>query len=191
MSDDSEAEWDTNRERITYEQGREVLRAQKEDIDDIDDKALRTVRVTALLLGVGATGVRVIGISDINNTLAVCSLGGFLLSLVFGVIVYDESNEAIGPSSKYIGRLSAYEVPEPWEKDFFNLLQTWVTDNQKIVERNADLLRACEVFFVIGVTLGAASLLNLSWAELSLITIGLIIVSVLTLLTIRHRGENR
>ncbi|MBX0324744.1 hypothetical protein EGH21_17095 [Halomicroarcula sp. F13] len=187
MSNDAETGWDSNREGITYEQGQEVLRAQKEDIDDIDDKALRTVRVTALLLGVGATGVRVISISDINNYLAVASLSTFLLSLFFGVVVYDESNEVIGPTSNYLGRMSRYEVDEPWEKDFFHQLEGWIEDNQEIVEKNAYLLRACEIFFVTGLALGAAALLNLETGELLVILILLIVATVVTLLAIGAR----
>jgi exosome complex RNA-binding protein Rrp42 (RNase PH superfamily) len=61
MPDFEEPKWRNNRERITYEEGRHVLEAQKSDIDDIDDKALRTVRITALLLGVGATGLASLG----------------------------------------------------------------------------------------------------------------------------------
>jgi hypothetical protein len=187
MSNDAETGWDSNREEITYEQGQEVLRAQKEDIDDIDDKALRTVRVTALLLGVGATGVRVISISDINNYLAVASLSTFLLSLFFGVVVYDESNEVIGPTSNYLGRMSRYEVDEPWEKDLFHQLEGWIEDNQEIVEKNAYLLRACEIFFVTGLALGAAALLNLETGELLVILILLIVATVVTLLAIGAR----
>jgi hypothetical protein len=70
MTDGEEPEWRNNRERITYEEGRHVLEAQKSDIDDIDDEALRTVRITAVLLGVGATGVRVIGTSSVNKIVA-------------------------------------------------------------------------------------------------------------------------
>ena len=95
-------EWSSLRERTIYEESKDVMEAQKRDIDDLDDKALRTVRITAILLAVGATGIEVIGIDVINEDVALFSLASFLISLVFGVLTYNESDEVIGPTADYI-----------------------------------------------------------------------------------------
>lgn len=189
MTDDEEPEWRNNRERITYEEGRHVLEAQKSDIDDIDDKALRTVRITALLLGVGATGVRVIGTSNINGDIAAVSLSSFLLSLIFGVIVYNESNEVIGPKASYLGRLRRNDMSAPWEEDLLVQFEGWIGDNQTIVEFNGYLLIACQLFFVLGVSLGAASLLALELTELLILAVGLLLVIILALAVIRAQVQ--
>ena len=191
MSAGDEPQWRTNRERITYEEGRKVLEAQKADIDDIDDKALRPVRVTALLLGVGATGVRVIGLSGINTTVAVGSLASFPLSLCFGVLVYDESNEVIGPKASYIGRLRRNDMAAPWEDELLVQFEGWVQDNQRIVEFNAYLLRACEAFFVLGIALGTASLLGLGGMEITVLAIFMAVILAITLLGIQSRVDER
>jgi hypothetical protein len=185
MTDGEEPEWRNNRERITYEEGRHVLEAQKSDIDDIDDEALRTVRITAVLLGVGATGVRVIGTSSVNKIVAAMSLFSFLLSLIFGVIVYNESNEVIGPKASYLGRLRRNEMSAPWEDDLLVQFEGWISNNQTIVEFNGYLLIACQFFFVLGVSLGAASLLALGSMEIGLLAVGLLFVLILTLVVIR------
>jgi hypothetical protein len=138
MTDGEEPEWRNNRERITYEEGRHVLEAQKSDIDDIDDEALRTVRITAVLLGVGATGVRVIGTSSVNKIVAAMSLFSFLLSLIFGVIVYNESNEVIGPKASYLGRLRRNEMSAPWGDDL--LVQFEGVDKQQLNYRRIQRL---------------------------------------------------
>lgn len=179
-----EPQWRNNRERITYEEGRHVLEAQKSDIDDIDDKALRTVRITALLLGVGATGARVIGTSNINKNVAAVSLFSFLLSLIFGVVVYNESNEVIGPQASYLGRLRRDDMSAPWEEDLLVQFEGWISDNQTIVEFNGYLLIACQLFFVLGVALGAASLLALGLTEIGVLIAGLLFVIVVTLAVI-------
>lgn len=190
MSDSEGHEWPTNRERISYEEGRHVLEAQKSDIDDMDDKALRTVRVTALLLGVGATGVRVIGIPSIDGTIAGSSLASFLLSLLFGVTVYNESNELIGPKADYLGRLRRNDLSAPWEQDLLVQFEGWIADNQTIVERNGYLLIACQLFFVLGVLFGTAGLLGFGPAETVLFGSFLLTVLLVTVVLIETRVEN-
>lgn len=184
MSGDEETEWRNNREQITYQEGRHVLEAQKSDIDDIDDKALRTVRVTALLLGVGATGVRVIGASNINESVAVLGISSFLLSLIFGVLVYNESNEVIGPKSSYLSRLRRNDMSAPWEEDLLVQFEGWIDDNQTIVEFNGHLLVACQLFFVLGVAFGIAALLNLEAIQILLLVLGLLFVILVTLIVV-------
>lgn len=61
-SGDSEPEpWPTARESLTYQEARNVLDAQRETLADIDDKALRTVRLTAVLLGLFVAAGRLAG----------------------------------------------------------------------------------------------------------------------------------
>ncbi|WP_420182123.1 hypothetical protein ACNO8S_14040 [Haloarcula sp. KBTZ06] len=185
MSDNDDIEWRNNRERITYEEGRSVLEAQKSDIDDIDDKALRTVRITAILLGVGATGTRVIKVSNINKSIATVSLISFLLSLIFGVIVYNESNEVIGPKSSYLARLRQNNMSAPWEQDLLVQFEGWIDDNQTIVEFNGYLLIACQLFFILGVAFGTSSLLALGWIEFLILITAVLTVIIVTLGVIR------
>lgn len=166
---DDDSEWRTTRERVTYEEGRRVLEAQKSDIDDMDDKALRTVRITALLLGVGATGVRVIGVSNVDSVLASLSLSSFFLSLFFGVAVYNESNEVIGPSADYLGTLRRDELND-WENDLLAQIDGYVRQNRSIVEFNSDLFLMHQSFFVGGVALGTASLLSLGVGDVFVYT---------------------
>jgi len=184
-ADDAGDDWESNRERITYEEGRHVLEAQKSDIDDIDDKALRTVRITAVLLGVGATGARVIGVSNINKSAAAISLVSFLLSLLFGVMVYNESDEVIGPTSDYLGKMREEDMYARWEDDLLVQFQGWIEDNQETVEFNGYLLIACEVFFIGGVGFGAAALLSLSAVEIAVMGALLFVLVVIVLSIIR------
>lgn len=152
--------WVSNRERIAYEEGRTVLAAQRTDLGDIDDKALRTVRITALFLGVGATGARVIGTSNLNGPLAAVSLSSFLVSLLFGVTVYNESDEVVGPTAEYLGRMRRNDAAARWELDLLVQFEGWIDGNRTVVAFNGYLLAACQTFFVVGVGFGVASLLS-------------------------------
>ena len=89
----------------------------------------------------------------------------FILSLIFGVIVYDESNEVIGPNSSYLRDLRRDSIPADWEQDFLYQIEGWVDSNQTIVERNAYFLKICQIFLISGVAFGATALLSLSLSE--------------------------
>lgn len=176
-------EWSSLRERTIYEESKDVMEAQKRDIDDLDDKALRTVRITAILLAVGATGIEVIGIDVINEDVALFSLASFLISLVFGVLTYNESDEVIGPTADYIKKMRNESMKKAWDDDFLYQLQEWVDDNQTTVEFNGYLLVVCQMFFILGVGTGVAALLGLA-NRLVIIGIGglLVVCAVIVLL---------
>ena len=53
MSDD----WTEYREEVTYQEARTVIDHQIATLSDIDDKALRTVRLTVVLVGALATAI--------------------------------------------------------------------------------------------------------------------------------------
>ena len=55
MSDD----WTECREEVTYQEARTVIDHQIDTLSDIDDKALRTVRLIVVLVGVLATAIEV------------------------------------------------------------------------------------------------------------------------------------
>lgn len=158
-----------------------MLEAQRSDVGDIDDKALRTVRITALLLGVGATGARVIGVSNLNRLAAAVSLSSFLVSLAFGVIVYNESNEFVGPSAGYLGKMRRDDLHARWEVDLLVQFEQWIERNREVVAFNAYLLGACQTFLVVGVGFGAASLLSLDVDEIVLVGTVLVVLVVTTL----------
>jgi hypothetical protein len=163
-ADDECTEWSTKNREVVYEQGKRVLDAQKEDINQLDDKALRTVRITALIIGVGATGLRVIepetGPYSINETTAVLGLSFLFLSLCLGILTYTESSEIIGPTAEYLDSMRDGRRGTEWEIDFLIQLPGWVSRNQERVERNALLFSFCQLTLILGVGLGATSLLD-------------------------------
>jgi hypothetical protein len=122
--------------------------------------------------------------TNINENVAAASLFSFLLSLIFGVIVYNESNEVIGPKASYLGRLRRDDMTAPWEADLLVQFEGWISDNQTIVEFNGHLLIACQLFFVLGVSLGAAALLALELLEIIILIAGLLVVVIITLVVI-------
>lgn len=173
--------WSTLRERTIFEESKRVMEAQKADIDDLDDKALRTVRISAVLVTVGATGIEIIGLEGINVDLAIVSTVSFILTLVFGVIVYNESDELVGPKSEYLKKMRKNSMTEDWDEDFLYQMEHWIDENQSIVEFNGYLLIICQTFFVFAVAAGVSSLLDLTWLQFALGGIVLVLLVYVTL----------
>ncbi|MBP1923460.1 hypothetical protein J2751_002502 [Halorubrum alkaliphilum] len=181
---DVRPEWPSQREQIVYREGVRVLKAQKEDIDDLDDKALRTVRITAILLVAGVTAIE-IGEIDPNSNVLFISILPFLFSSVFGIIVYNESDELIGPKASYLTKIANDDIEHGWRSDFLHQLPGWISKNQRVVELNGYLLGICQVFFAIGVGTGILALAGLNTGHI----IGLLsLISVFTVVILFFFG---
>jgi urea transporter len=159
----TEDDWTSQRKQIIYEESKRVMQGQKADIDDMDDKALRTVRLNAAILAIGATGLEISGIGEINFLLAGLSIVFLVSSAIFGVIVYNESNILVGPKSSFLGKMRTQKSDDGWEKELLEEMERWITDNQTRVELNGALLTICQSFLVLGVLTGVPAILGASF----------------------------
>jgi len=118
----TEDDWTSQRKQTIYEESKRVMQGQKTDIDDMDDKALRTVRLNAAILAISTTGLEISGIGEVNFLLAGFSILSFVSSAIFGVIVYNESNILVGPKSSFLGKMRTQRSDDEWKK---NYLRRW------------------------------------------------------------------
>lgn len=125
----------TNREELLYDEARAVLEAQIETLDDIDDKAARTVRITALLVGAifGA-----VSFGDASSVVVnqYTWWGGvsLVLTVVFGMATYSQSSPYVGPKPADLQRLlqhtdSSCRLVETLLADGY---RGWVTYNDSL-----------------------------------------------------------
>lgn len=147
MADD----WPDERRENAYIEARAVIEAQNSTMTDIDDKAMRTVRLNALLIGLLVTGLRFA--SDMFHTTAVeASFLLLIVSTVCGVITYSESNLFLGPSGAYIETLSREEFPDPpWEEHLLETMAGMVAENYDDIRRNSRWLTATQASLVLGI----------------------------------------
>lgn len=152
MTDD----WPDKRREITYTEARAVIDAQNSTMTDIDNKAMRTVRLNAILLGLLVTGIQFASGTFHDATLKTAF--GFLIgSTVFGVITYNESNLYVGPQGKYIEELARDDFSNsPWEQDLLKTMAGMIAENYDDIRRNSHWLTAAQAALVLGV--GAAAL---------------------------------
>jgi urea transporter len=171
--------WTSQRKQTTYEESKRVMQGQKADIDDMDDKALRTVRLNAAILAIGATGLEISGLNEVNFLLAGFSIVFFVSSAIFGVIVYNESNILVGPKASFLKTMRTQNPDEEWEAALLAEMEGWITNNQTRVELNGALLSICQIFLVLGVLTGVPGMLGASFGSLQQQAVQIIIGATL------------
>lgn len=139
--------------QIQREEAKDVLDQQNEKLRDIDDKALRTVRITVLLLGVLLSFLKLFGgrVSAIN---AYTILGSWLLvsSVVSGVLTYSVSGPYFGPGSEYVDRVLHHTpTKSDWEATLLRGYADWMEDMKKLNGANAKLLLLTQALLIAGV----------------------------------------
>lgn len=187
---DSVTEWSSKKREITYEQGKNVLQAQKDDINQIDDKALRTVRITAVIIGVGATALQVTDSISINETTGRVGIFFLFISLSLGFITYNESSEIVGPTAKYLDDVNNNRLDKPWEEDLLHQYPGWISRNQEKVERNALIFSLCQSFLVLGLVFGAGSLLELNLVK-TIVVLGVLLLVLMLVYVIARARTGR
>lgn len=150
--------WGCKRREVTYQEARAVLESQQTILADIDEKAMRTVRTTVLLIGAVASAVKV---AKIELHVGLAAVGSVFLfgSLAFGLTTYDETDPYLGPNRTYLRQLSANEFREGWEEDLIQAYGYWIQENGDDIEFNGLLLRTTQVLLFIGVGFLSLSLI--------------------------------
>lgn len=154
-SEDSDYEigdstWSCKRMETTYEEARAVLESQQTILVDIDEKAMRTVRTTVLLIGAIASTVKIANVS-LHIGFATLSAEFLFASLAFGLVTYDETNPYLGPNRRYIDQLAANEFKNTWETDLVETFGYWIEQNADEIDFNSLLLRITQGFLFFGI----------------------------------------
>lgn len=161
MADDLEAVWPESRESVTYREVREVLNGQKQMLSDIDDKAMRTARLTALLIGAILTAWNISGGSVFHRELLIGDGVSLFSSIVTGIVTYSESRGLIlGPKGKYVEQLVRNSFHgRSWNEDYLLTTGYWVEENHLIIEKNSRLLSACQALLILGLLFSALAVI--------------------------------
>ncbi|MFB6142502.1 MAG: hypothetical protein ABEJ30_04080 [Halorientalis sp.] len=154
----------------TRREARTVLDHRISLLNDLDDKAMRTVRTAVLVLGLifsaaGVTGSE--GIQRLSSwplrfaTLGVC---GLFLTIVYGIVTYSDSETQLGPGRAFRreARTECYS-----KRQWLNLLlegyDEWIDVVERVNERNAARLNRVQFSLITSLlcllaALAAASL---------------------------------
>lgn len=147
MADD----WPDDRRETAYEEAREVINEQNATMQDIDDKAMRTVRLTTVIIGVLLASFR-FDATLFDNDILAGSIVLLVLSIIAAIATYDESNLFVGPKGEYIEELAGdTEFEKGWDYDLLITFAGMISKNYNIIRRNSWLLTATNVLLVLGI----------------------------------------
>ena len=147
------------RREVTYEEARAVLEAQRETIVDVDEKAIWTVRITVLLIGVLISVWRIEPelFDPLFATLAAIVLVG---SLAAGTFTYSESDLYLGPSKEYIHQLADGDFDgDDWERDLLYSFGEWISGNDQEIQISSQFLFVAQTALLCGIGLHGLSVL--------------------------------
>lgn len=144
--------WQATRKKTIYTESCRVLDAQREMLSDIDEKAMRTVRLTAVLIGIFVAAARVTGTGVFDPTWATTGIGLLFGSIVLGTATYNESDGiTLGPSRTYVERLTRDRiVGRDWDDDYLMTTAAWIDENYDVLKRNSHLLTGAQICFILG-----------------------------------------
>lgn len=160
--DDSEEggdEWQNRRLEVTHGEARAVIEAQNETMTDIDDKAMRTVRLTAALIGVLVAAIQ-FAPAIFHDGFLLAGIVLLIISMIVGIVTYDESNLYLGPRGEYIEALSADAFADDhWDQDLLETFAGMIAENYDDIQWNARLLRWSLRLLISGLVVAVASIL--------------------------------
>lgn len=141
--------------QVQREEAKDVLQQQNEKLRDIDDKALRTVRITVLLIGVLLSTLQFFGGSTSSvNAFTVFGSWSLVFSVVSGVFTYSVSGPYFGPGSQYVDRvLDRTPSKADWEETLLRGYADWMDSMRELNDTNAKLLLLTQALLVTGVVL--------------------------------------
>lgn len=153
----ADGDWSSERRQAVYDEARAVVDAQNGTMSDIDDKAMWTVRLTAILIGILVTGLKFAPAAFQQNWLEY-AIGSFAVAGFLGIITYNESNLFVGPRGEYVEDLARGTHDEDdWDEDLLVTFAGMISENYDDIRRNSLLLTATQTALIIGVVLTIVS----------------------------------
>lgn len=114
---------------ISREEAQRSLDNRLDLLYDIDDKAMRTVRITLLTLGIFLSAATFPGAARFINVLTAGGAGLLVLAILFGLITYSASDPDLGMGMSYLtdAREEAY-TEEEWLEVVLAGYEEWCAD---------------------------------------------------------------
>jgi hypothetical protein len=150
---------DEDGHQAALERSQSVLEHQLEALADLDSKAVWTVRLEVVLLGVLASVTRTFSDVTVN---VVIRLGGTLLvcSIISGIVTYSASRPDAGPGPRYLHSVASSKADAAeWYLEILDGYEVAISHNRTVIEHNVGHLFRTQLLFVLGVVLIAVGLL--------------------------------
>jgi hypothetical protein len=141
--------WSRPQYAVAYQEARAVLNAQQQRKSNLDDKALRTTRLTAVVVGALITAVNVFGVTVVQPT-GLVGVGLLVVSFGTGLAAYGGAGPSLGPGASDLRQLLTMN-DEQWERRFLAQMSRWVALGTKRLDRSSLLLAVSEITLFAGI----------------------------------------
>ncbi|WP_273837844.1 hypothetical protein [Halococcus sp. PRR34] len=142
-------QWSRPQHAVAYQEARAVLNAQQQRKSNLDDKALRTTRLTTVVVGALVTAVEAFGLSVVEPA-GILGIGLLVVSFGAAIVVYSFQGPYLGPGESDLAELVAMS-DEDWEQQFINQMGKWIDMNRDRLSRISVWLIAGDVALFAGV----------------------------------------
>jgi hypothetical protein len=148
-SDNDGAVWSQPRYSVAYREARAVLNAQQQRKANLDDKALRTTRLTTVVIGALITALQAFDLGVVEPA-GFLGVGLMVVSFGTAIIVYSFEGPYLGPGGEDLADLVAMN-DEDWERQFLSQMGKWIDTNRTRLSRMSLWLLAGDVALFVGV----------------------------------------
>lgn len=152
---DSTEQWSRPQYAIAYMEARAVLNSQQQRQTNLDDKALRTARLTTVIVGALITVIEAFNVS-VAQLLGYIGIALLVVSFGAGLVVYSVSAPILGPNADGLEEL--VEADDNWERMFLSKLEAAISTNTDHLDQNSFLLLISNVALFVGVILALAAI---------------------------------
>lgn len=145
------------------EEARTVLDHQIRLLSEMHTKALRTVRITVLVLGVILSSTAFPGTRQFVNWLTIGGVASLVVAIVSGLVAYTASDPSFGTSPEYLSDVRTNDYDETaWLGTLLEGYEDWIRSMEELNDGNARLLTYTQVFLGLGVLLVATGIFSVS-----------------------------
>lgn len=149
--------WSDDRRETAYQEARAVLDQQNTTMMDIDEKAMRTVSITAVLIGLILAGLPSNPVL-FNQQRLQASLVLLVSSVIAGIATYDESNLYVAPDGEYTEELAGDTTYDTsWDRDALVTTAGMIAENYDDISRTARYLRITTALLIWGIMAAVAA----------------------------------
>jgi hypothetical protein len=149
--------WSRPQHAVAYTEARAVLNAQQQRRNNLDDKALRTARLTTIIVGSIITAAKAFDVA-VMEPVGYIGIGLLVVSFGTALAAFGVASPILGPGASGLREL--VEQGETWERMFLSQLETAISSNTDQLNRSSFLLFVSDVALFGGViaTLSAIAL---------------------------------
>ncbi|WP_135823540.1 hypothetical protein [Halorussus ruber] len=160
VADDESRKSDVAVLRSGREEARVVLNHQLDALSDLHTKAVRTVRITGVVLGLVLSAATLPGARRFANGFTLAGVGALAVTLLTGLVAYSASDPKVGIGPQYLSNIRTGNYgEEEWFDALVSGYENWIEEMEELNDGNARMLTVTQLCLGVAVMLLATGVL--------------------------------